>query len=60
MAQFLQSVHEDIPTFVGIKFSSPSLDEAVQAFHTNDNKFAVFLENDQVFFIIYFFLNIIN
>lgn len=58
MAQFLESVNEEeIPTFVGIKFTSSSLDEGVQAFHVGNNKFAVFLGNDQVFFII--FLNII-
>lgn len=58
MAQFLESVdEEEIPTFVGIKFTSPSLDEGAQAFHVTNDKFAVFLGNDQVFFII--FLNII-
>lgn len=58
MAQFLESVgEEEIPTFVGIKFTSSSLDEGAQAFHVTNDKFAVFLGNDQVFFVI--FLNII-
>ncbi|XP_068972608.1 N-acetylneuraminate lyase-like isoform X2 [Bombus flavifrons] len=49
MAQFLESVdEEEIPTFVGIKFTSPSLDEGAQAFHVTNDKFAVFLGNDQL------------
>lgn len=58
MAQFLESVNEEeIPTFVGIKFTSSNLDEGAQAFRVNNNKFAVFLGNDQVFLIV--LLNIV-
>lgn len=49
MGQCLQSlVGDEIPTFVGIKFTSPKLDEGAQAFRVNNNKYAVFLGNDQL------------
>ncbi|XP_017893357.1 N-acetylneuraminate lyase-like [Ceratina calcarata] len=49
MGQCLQSlVGDEIPTFAGIKFTSPKLDEGAQAFRVNNKKYAVFLGNDQL------------
>ncbi|XP_076173714.1 N-acetylneuraminate lyase isoform X2 [Ptiloglossa arizonensis] len=48
MGQFLESLGEQIPTFVGIKFTSSALDEGAQALHANNKKYAIFLGNDQL------------
>ncbi|CAL7943933.1 unnamed protein product [Xylocopa violacea] len=48
MGQFLQFLGDEIPNFVGIKFSSPNLEEAAQALRANNNKFVTFLGNDQL------------
>lgn len=48
MGEFLESLNDEIPTFVGIKFTSSDLDEGAQAFRANNKKYVVFLGNDQV------------
>ncbi|EFN85455.1 N-acetylneuraminate lyase, partial [Harpegnathos saltator] len=48
MGQFLKSIGDEIPTFVGIKFTSANLDEGAQALHADDKKYAIFLGNDQI------------
>lgn len=58
MGQFLESLNDEISTFVGIKFTSSDLDEGIQAFRANNKKYVVFLGNDQVC-IIYFQGNIV-
>lgn len=58
MGQFLESLNDEISTFVGIKFTSSDLDEGTQAFRANNKKYVVFLGNDQVC-IIYFQGNIV-
>lgn len=51
MGQFLESVKNEIPSLVGIKFTSTDLVEGTQALHINNNQYAVFLGCDQVIFI---------
>ncbi|XP_012343211.1 N-acetylneuraminate lyase-like [Apis florea] len=48
MGQFLESLNDEISTFVGIKFTSSDLDEGTQAFRANNKKYVVFLGNDQL------------
>ncbi|KAG9432537.1 N-acetylneuraminate lyase [Apis mellifera carnica] len=48
MGEFLESLNDEIPTFVGIKFTSSDLDEGAQAFRANNKKYVVFLGNDQL------------
>lgn len=52
MGQFLESLNdeeeEEIPTFVGIKFTSPNLQEGARALRANNNRFVVFLGNNEV------------
>ncbi|XP_043264477.1 N-acetylneuraminate lyase-like [Colletes gigas] len=48
MGQFLESLGEKIPTFVGIKFTSANLEEGAQALHADNNKYVIFLGNDQL------------
>lgn len=59
MGQFLESLNDEISTFVGIKFTSSDLDEGTQAFRANNKKYVVFLGNDQVC-IIYLQENILR
>ncbi|CAD1471440.1 unnamed protein product, partial [Heterotrigona itama] len=48
MGQFLESLdEEEIPTFVGIKFTSSDLQEAARALRAND-RFVVFLGNNEL------------
>ncbi|XP_047350899.1 N-acetylneuraminate lyase-like [Vespa velutina] len=48
MGQFLESVRDEIPTFVGIKFTSTDLVEGSQALHINNNQYVIFLGCDQL------------
>lgn len=48
MGQFLESINDKIPSFVGIKFTSANLEEGAQALHANNMKYVIFLGNDQV------------
>ncbi|XP_014468637.1 PREDICTED: N-acetylneuraminate lyase-like isoform X2 [Dinoponera quadriceps] len=48
MGQFLESIGDKIPTFVGIKFTSAKLDEGAQALHADNKKYVIFLGNDQL------------
>ncbi|XP_048504795.1 N-acetylneuraminate lyase-like isoform X2 [Athalia rosae] len=48
MAQFVQSIGDRLPTFVGMKFTSTNLEEAMHVVHTNNKEFALFLGNDQL------------
>ncbi|KAK9298538.1 hypothetical protein QLX08_008136 [Tetragonisca angustula] len=48
MGQFLESLNDEIPTFVGIKFTSPNLQEGARALRANNNRFVVFLGNNEL------------
>ncbi|XP_025987091.2 N-acetylneuraminate lyase isoform X2 [Solenopsis invicta] len=48
MGQFLESVGDKIPSFVGIKFTSANLEEGAQALHADNRKYTIFLGNDQL------------
>ncbi|PBC30397.1 N-acetylneuraminate lyase [Apis cerana cerana] len=48
MGEFLESLNDEISTFVGIKFTSSDLDEGAQAFRANNKKYVVFVGNDQL------------
>lgn len=48
MGQFLSAIGDKVPNFVGIKFTSTSLDEGVEAVKANKGKYAVFLGADTV------------
>lgn len=48
MGEFLESLGERLPTFVGIKFTSPNLEEGARALHAGNRKYVIFLGNDQV------------
>lgn len=47
MGQFLESIGSEIPSFVGIKFTSGNLEEGAQALYAN-KKYVIFLGNDQL------------
>ncbi|XP_029678778.1 N-acetylneuraminate lyase-like isoform X2 [Formica exsecta] len=48
MGQFLESIDDKIPSFVGIKFTSANLEEGAQALRANNKKYVIFLGNDQL------------
>ncbi|KOC71349.1 N-acetylneuraminate lyase [Habropoda laboriosa] len=48
MGEFLEYIGEQVPTFVGIKFTSSNLEEGALALRASKNKFTVFLGNDQL------------
>lgn len=48
MGQFLESIGDRIPSFVGIKFTSGNLEEGAQALRADNGKYVIFLGNDQV------------
>ncbi|CAL1674738.1 unnamed protein product [Lasius platythorax] len=48
MGQFLESIGDKIPSFVGIKFTSANLEEGAQALRANNMKYVIFLGNDQI------------
>ncbi|XP_011634062.1 N-acetylneuraminate lyase-like isoform X1 [Pogonomyrmex barbatus] len=48
MGQFLESIGDRIPSFVGIKFTSTNLEEGAQALCADNKKYAIFLGNDQL------------
>ncbi|XP_012225267.1 N-acetylneuraminate lyase-like [Linepithema humile] len=48
MGQFLESIGDKIPSFVGIKFTSANLEEGAQALHADNKKYVIFLGNDQI------------
>ncbi|XP_036139192.1 N-acetylneuraminate lyase isoform X2 [Monomorium pharaonis] len=48
MGQFLESINNKIPSFVGIKFTSFNLEEGAQALNANNRKYAIFLGNNQL------------
>ncbi|XP_076238917.1 N-acetylneuraminate lyase [Calliopsis andreniformis] len=48
MGQFLESLGEQVPSFVGIKFTSNNLEEGAQALHADNKKYVIFLGNDQL------------
>ncbi|CAK9829886.1 N-acetylneuraminate lyase [Anthophora retusa] len=48
MGQFLEYIGDQIPTFVGIKFTSSDLEEGALALRASKNKYTVFLGNDQL------------
>lgn len=60
MGQFLESIGNTIPSFVGIKFTSANLEEGAQALHADNKKYVIFLGNDQVGlnyeFILYYYI----
>lgn len=48
MGQFLESVGEQIPTFVGIKYYGHDFEDAFQAMRADNGRFVVFLGNDEL------------
>lgn len=48
MRQFLESMGEAVPTFVGIKFTSANLEEGAQALNASNKKYVVFVGNNQL------------
>ncbi|XP_011158133.1 N-acetylneuraminate lyase [Solenopsis invicta] len=48
MGQFLESIRDKIPQFVGIKFTSSNLEEGAQALRADDRKYVIFLGNNQL------------
>lgn len=48
MGQFLDQIEDDVPTFVGIKYTSPNLEEGGTALRANNGKFTIFLGSDQI------------
>ncbi|XP_071558048.1 N-acetylneuraminate lyase-like [Temnothorax nylanderi] len=48
MGQFLESIGDKIPSFVGIKFTSANLEEGAQALRADNGKYVIFLGNDQL------------
>ncbi|XP_077267232.1 N-acetylneuraminate lyase [Temnothorax americanus] len=48
MGQFLESIGDKIPSFVGIKFTSANLEEGAQALRADNKKYVIFLGNDQL------------
>ncbi|XP_017752665.1 PREDICTED: N-acetylneuraminate lyase-like [Eufriesea mexicana] len=48
MGQWLESQNDHIPTLVGIKFTSPNMEEGAQALRACGSKYVVFLGNDQL------------
>jgi len=48
MGQFLESIGDKIPSFVGIKFTSANLEEGAQALRADNKKYTIFLGNNQV------------
>ncbi|EZA53418.1 N-acetylneuraminate lyase [Ooceraea biroi] len=48
MGEFLSSIGDELPTFVGIKFTSANLEEGSQALHADNKKYVIFLGNDQI------------
>lgn len=48
MGQFLETVGHQIPSFVGIKFTSANLEEGAQALHADHKNYVIFLGNDKV------------
>lgn len=48
MGQFLESIDDKIPSFVGIKFTSANLEEGAQALRADNRKYVIFLGNDQL------------
>lgn len=53
MGQFLREIRqENLPTFVGIKFTSEAFDEGIQALNAQDKKFVVFLGTESVYYVL--------
>lgn len=48
MGQFLESIGNDIPSFVGIKCTSNDLVEGTEALHVDNGKYVIFLGSDQI------------
>ncbi|KAK2585343.1 hypothetical protein KPH14_010023 [Odynerus spinipes] len=48
MGQFLDSIGNEIPSFVGIKFTSNDLVEGSQALRADNRKYVIFLGSDQI------------
>ncbi|XP_071558042.1 N-acetylneuraminate lyase-like isoform X2 [Temnothorax nylanderi] len=48
MGQFLESIGDRIPSFVGIKFTSFNLEEGAQALRADNKKYTIFLGNNQL------------
>ncbi|XP_011703291.1 PREDICTED: N-acetylneuraminate lyase-like [Wasmannia auropunctata] len=48
MGQFLESIGDKIPSFVGIKFTSANLEEGAQALRADNGKYTIFLGNNQL------------
>jgi len=48
MGQFLESIGDRIPSFVGIKFTSANLEEGAQALRADNRKYTIFLGNNQL------------
>lgn len=49
MGEFLETIGEAVPSFVGIKFTSTNLEEGGRALRADNEKFVIFLGSDQVF-----------
>lgn len=60
MPEFLQKIKDQIPTFVGIKFTSNDLAEAYQAMRVENKKYSVFLGSDQVKITLYYHSSLRN
>ncbi|XP_011158131.2 N-acetylneuraminate lyase B [Solenopsis invicta] len=48
MGQFLQSIGDKIPSFVGIKFASTNLEEGAQALRADNKKYVIIFSNNQL------------
>ncbi|XP_043274280.1 N-acetylneuraminate lyase-like [Venturia canescens] len=48
MGEFLESIGDELASFVGIKFTSTNLEEGAQAVRANSSRFVVFLGSDQI------------
>jgi len=48
MGQFLESIGDKIPSFVGIKFTSANLEEGAEALRADNRKYVVFLGNEHL------------
>ncbi|KAL0119243.1 hypothetical protein PUN28_009672 [Cardiocondyla obscurior] len=48
MGEFLTSIGDKIPSFVGVKFTSTNLEEGAQALRADNGKYAIFLGNTQL------------
>jgi len=48
MGEFLESIGDKIPSFVGIKFTSTNFEEAAQALRADNGKYTIFVGNEVI------------